>query len=318
MGKQQKGAQSSAFKKGGKKDFASADQVEAELQIWEEPNTTEADLMKLHTEGLLPSRELSEWRAPENHRVPALGKGEIVLFKPFVKRGFGLPSSDFFRGLLYFFGITLNHLNPHSILHLSIFVHLCEAFLGIPPSLTLFRYFFRLKPQPSTANPEVVGGAGIQFRAGKKGEFLSYVLPDSLKGWKTEWFYMGNLIPSLETHNLEAPKINTRWEEESLVENELEWIRLHVNQIKALKNRGLNGVTVVASFMRRQIQPLQQRQHYGFEYTGTTDPARVTTEELSDADLLERLQHVLAGVSALPAPHDEYDANNSPPQVCAC
>ena len=146
----------------------------------------EEALEKRHEDGSLSERHLGEWKAPGNHRVPVLEEGEIVLFTPFVEKGLGLPASDFFRRLLYYYGIRMNHLNPNSILQLSIFIHLCESFLGIPPSILLFHYFFKLKPHPDAANPDVVGGAGFQFSIGRKAEFLTYNLRDSKKNWKTK------------------------------------------------------------------------------------------------------------------------------------
>jgi hypothetical protein len=50
------------------------------------------------------------------------------------------------------------NLNPNGIFHVSVFVHFCEAFMGIKPHWVLFRNFFRLKPQPSANDPRVVGG----------------------------------------------------------------------------------------------------------------------------------------------------------------
>ena len=94
------------------------------------------------------------------HQIPNFEPGEIVLFVLFIEHGLGLPASPFLHGFLHNYGITLNHLNPNSILHLSIFV-LCETFLGIPPSITLFYYFFKLKPHPNATNPSVLGGAII-------------------------------------------------------------------------------------------------------------------------------------------------------------
>jgi hypothetical protein len=44
-----------------------------------------------------------------------------------------LPVSPFFRGLLDFYSLNLTHLNPISVLQIAVFVHLCEAFLGIFP-----------------------------------------------------------------------------------------------------------------------------------------------------------------------------------------
>ena len=86
-------------------------------------------LKKLHKDGLLPEKHLGEWKAPINHCVPMLEEGEIVLFTPFVEKRLGLPASEFFHGLLHYYGIHMNHLNPNSILQLSIFVHLYETFL---------------------------------------------------------------------------------------------------------------------------------------------------------------------------------------------
>jgi hypothetical protein len=129
----------------------------------------------------LLEQKLEEWKAPREHRIPNLEPGEIVLFVPFIKHGLGLPACPFLHGFLHYFSITLNHLPPNAILHLSIFVRLCETFLGIPPSITLFRYFFKLKPHLEVANPHVLGSAGIQFRAGRKTEYIHYTLVESMK-----------------------------------------------------------------------------------------------------------------------------------------
>jgi len=108
----------------------------AAAQIWPASVTKPKHLLKLHEQGYLPEQKLEEWKAPGENRIPNLEPGEIVLFVPFIEHGLGLPTSPFLHGFLHYYGITLNHLNPNSILHLSIFVHLCETFLGIPlPSL---------------------------------------------------------------------------------------------------------------------------------------------------------------------------------------
>jgi hypothetical protein len=71
---------------------------------------------------------------------------EIPMFARFVERGLALPASNFFKGLLEYFGIEYLNLNPNGILHVSVFIHFCEAFLGIKPHWVLFRKFFRVKP----------------------------------------------------------------------------------------------------------------------------------------------------------------------------
>ena len=67
-----------------------------------------------------------------------------------------------------------------------------------------------------------------------------------------------------------------------------------------MKDQGLSGVGVVASFIRCRIQPLQERIHYGFEYTGLEDLAWVTTDELMEGEVLERTQNILELVQVIP------------------
>jgi hypothetical protein len=73
-----------------------------------------------------------------------LAFGEFVLFVSYVSYGLALPILPFFLLLLEEFGLQLQHLTPHSILHAAIFVHLCEMFVGVAPCTSLFFHFFML------------------------------------------------------------------------------------------------------------------------------------------------------------------------------
>jgi hypothetical protein len=150
-------------------------------KIWPEPSTKLKTLTKLRDQRLLKGHRLGKWKEPGEHRILSLQPGEIILFVPFIRHGLNLPACPFFHGLLHYYSITLNHLNPNSFLHLSVFVHLCETFLGIPSSITLFYYFSRQKPHPNAMKPHVLGGADIQFCTGKKSEYFDYTLVDSVK-----------------------------------------------------------------------------------------------------------------------------------------
>jgi hypothetical protein len=70
--------------------------------------------------------------------------GEFVLFVSYLSCGLALPISPFFLLLLEELGLQLQHLTPHSILQASIFAHLCEMFVGVAPSTSLFCHFFML------------------------------------------------------------------------------------------------------------------------------------------------------------------------------
>ena len=108
---------------------------------------------RFQTEGELNTvRRLLGWSAQETSweiragSVPLgnLRAGEFVLFTSHISTGVGLPISSFLLLLLEDFGLQLQHLTPHSLLLTSIFVHLCEMFVGVRPCIILFRYFFIL------------------------------------------------------------------------------------------------------------------------------------------------------------------------------
>jgi hypothetical protein len=123
------------------------------------------DLLALVNSRFLREKEMDMWRAAAGDPYPMeKNPDEVPMLARFVERRLALPASDFFKGLLKYYGIEYLNLNPNGIFHVSVFVHFCEAFVGIKPHWILFRKFFRLKPQPSANDPRVVGGAGIQMR----------------------------------------------------------------------------------------------------------------------------------------------------------
>jgi hypothetical protein len=103
-----------------------------------------------------------------------------------------LPSCSFFRGLLYYYGLELHHLNPNSICHISIFIYFCEAFLGIEPHWDLFRFLFRVKPQPTSKNLSVIEGAGFQLRQQAGDAYLTYKNGISYPLWMDYFFNESN------------------------------------------------------------------------------------------------------------------------------
>jgi hypothetical protein len=129
---------------------------------WKKSKVKTEDLLALVNSSFLREKEVDMWRAAAGDPYPMeKNPDEIPMFARFVERGLALPASDFFKGLLDYYGIEYLNLNPNGIFHVSVFVHLCKAFLGIKPHWVLFRKFFRVKPQPSANDPKVVGGAGI-------------------------------------------------------------------------------------------------------------------------------------------------------------
>jgi hypothetical protein len=155
----------------------------------------ESEIQKLVVNPFLPDRAVLQWCPADGENLPTPNTNEIVVFSSFFQCGFGLLTYDFFHGLLDHYQIKLVHLNPNSKLQITVFDHLCEAFLGIPPNFPLFKNYFFLKYQPSAANRNVIGGVGLQTRP--HAGFLDLPMKTSLWGWHMMWFYDENHKPSL-------------------------------------------------------------------------------------------------------------------------
>ena len=140
---------------------------------------------RFQTEGELNTvRRLLGWSAQETDwgvragSVPLgnLRAGEFVLFTSHISTGVGLPISSFLLLLLVDFGLQLQHLTPHSLLLMSIFVHLCEMFVGVRPCVILFCHFFILVK--SERAKDEVGAYYFQTRSDLPAPYI----PGSLAG----------------------------------------------------------------------------------------------------------------------------------------
>jgi hypothetical protein len=240
---------------------------------------------------------------------------EIPMFARFVERGLALPASDFFKGLLGYYGVEYLNLNPNGIFHTAVFVHFCEAFLGIKPHWILFRKFFRVKPQPSATNPRVVGGAGIQLREDAAEQYLAYKLVDSNTDWKTRWFYIINHHPGLPKPSGRQPRHREWWNTEPTMQEGIQLPEL-LARIKVLREAGLRAEHVAFSFMKRRVQPLMARDTLGFEFTGDDDTSRMPGGEMDDDDMIERLTRIFKDMPPYTAcPVQEYSATRPPKEV---
>ena len=95
--------------------------------------------------GLLHARTLAEeWLLPDNEDSLSPPNGYVVLFTHFHEHGLTTPAHKLLWGLLHFYKIELQHLNPNGIQHMAAFGALCEGFLGISPHFDLWRYFFAI------------------------------------------------------------------------------------------------------------------------------------------------------------------------------
>jgi hypothetical protein len=121
--------------------------------------------LRFRSSGSLASlRWLMGWQAPGfEHRlkrgvVPLtnLAPGDFVFFSAHFLAGLVPPVSSFCLMLLEFYGLQLQHLSLNSITLVAIFIHLCEMFVGVQPSVRLFRRFFIMKA--ASQRPPLIGG----------------------------------------------------------------------------------------------------------------------------------------------------------------
>jgi hypothetical protein len=259
------------------------------------------------------------------------------MFTRFVERGFALPASDFFKGLLEYYGIEYLNPNLNGIFHVFIFIHFCEALLGIKPHWVLFRKFVRVKPQPSANDPRVVEGAGIQMHEDAAKHYLAYKLIDSNQDWKSKWFYIANHHPELPKPSGKQPKHQPWWNTEPTMQEGIQLPELllkikalreaglraeHVAfnklllKIKALREARLRAEHVAFNFMKRRVQPLMARDTLGYQYTGEGDSSRMSGGEIDDDDIIDRLGRIFKDMPAYtPCPILEYSATHPPNEV---
>jgi hypothetical protein len=109
---------------------------------WKKSKAKTEDLLALLNSGFLREKEVDMWRAAAGDPYPMeKNEDEIPMFTRFAERGLSLPASEFFKGLMGYYGVEYLNLNPSGIFHTAVFVHFCEAFLGIKPHWILFRKF---------------------------------------------------------------------------------------------------------------------------------------------------------------------------------
>jgi hypothetical protein len=80
---------------------------------WKKSKMKTEDLLALLNSGFIREKETDSWRAAAVDPYPMeKSKDEIPMFARFAERGLALPASDFFKGLLGYYGVEYLNLNP--------------------------------------------------------------------------------------------------------------------------------------------------------------------------------------------------------------
>ena len=117
----------------------------------------EMELTEMVVVGIFPDRITAGWCPADGEPYPMPHTNEVVVFKDYFWRGLGLSVHPFLWDLLEYWGVSLCNLHSNIILHISVFIHFCEVYLGILPHFNLFRHLFWLKMKGGGGS-KVVGG----------------------------------------------------------------------------------------------------------------------------------------------------------------
>jgi hypothetical protein len=102
------------------------------MSNWTRSNVSREQLLRLVEAGQLPPFTTAvEWKVPGDESVSRPLKGFVVSFMAFHERGLSVPTERFICGVLFKYGLQLQHLNPNSIQQMAAFEAMCEGYLGI-------------------------------------------------------------------------------------------------------------------------------------------------------------------------------------------
>ncbi|KAK1617885.1 hypothetical protein QYE76_023402 [Lolium multiflorum] len=289
---------------------------------WERSKISNQDLNLMKKLGLMKKDDAIRFPSEESYPNPPMEYR--VSFVDHLIRGLSAPIHDFLRGLLFVYGIQLHQLTPNSILHISIFITLCECFLGIPPNWALWKRIFLLRRNASRNATYNIGGVVICVRTDV--EYFDVKFPDSVQGWRKKWLYIHEESANSVEHNIVPfdgnAKIQRRrsWDAEASEEEKkaTEALMSRIRQLQNTRGEELSGVQITAYFLRIRVQPLQARKNPLWTYTGVNDANRLSSD-LSAKDLEKLIRRISRLNKKDPVPSScrvvPYSSTNPLPEV---
>ncbi|KAK1630833.1 hypothetical protein QYE76_005148 [Lolium multiflorum] len=288
---------------------------------WERSKITNQDLNLLKKLGISKKPKAVCFPSEESYPTPPMGYR--VSFVDHLIRGLSAPIHPFLRGLLYVYGLQLHHLTPNSILHISIFITLCEAFLGVQPNWALWKRIFFCRRNGSANVAYNIGGVVISVRSSVN--YFDVKLPDSVQGWRKKWLYIREENHGCAEDNIPpfdgAEKILRRrsWDAEATEEERTstEALMTRIHELQNTRGKELSGIQITAYFLRTRVQPLQARKNPFWNYAGDEDTDRLSTNlEVKDLDRLIRKISSLKKKDSIPSTYrvKPYSATNALPK----
>ncbi|KAK1650529.1 hypothetical protein QYE76_068334 [Lolium multiflorum] len=237
-----------------------------EFSEWERSKISNQDVNLLKKLGLTKKDEMLIF--PDEESFPTLRIGYRVTFVDHLIRGLSTPIHEFLRGLLFVYGLQLHQLTPNSILHISIFITLCECFLGTPPNWGCGNASSLSAATAPTTSPKI-------------------------------WLYIREEHINLQDYNI-APfdgseKIlrHRSWDAEPTDEEKVATNALmkRIHELQNTRGKEFSGIQITAYFLRIRVQPLQARKNPFWMYAGDKDADRLS-KDLSVKDLEKLVRRI--------------------------
>ncbi|KAK1611387.1 hypothetical protein QYE76_035060 [Lolium multiflorum] len=212
---------------------------------WERSKISTQDINLMKKLGISKKPKAMCFPSEESYPTPPMGYR--VSFIDHLIRGLSAPIHPFLRGFLFIYGLQLHHLTPNSILHISIFITLCEAFLGVQPNWALWKriFFCRRNGSPNVAYN--IGGVVISVRP--EVDYFDVKFPNSVQGWRKKWLYIQEENNGCAEDNIPpfdgAEKIFRRrsWDVEATEEEKIstEALMTRIHELQNTHGKELSG-----------------------------------------------------------------------------
>jgi hypothetical protein len=254
------------------------------MSSWARSTVSREQLLRIVEAGQLPPlTEVVEWIVPADESMPHPPRGYVVPFLAFHERGFSVPADRFIRGVLFAYGLHLQHLNPNNI------QQMCEGFLGIGAHWHLFWYFFRFTCLREGSHAEMIGCANLRMKQGRGNDCIPVSLTSSNSGWNREWFYLQNdpehALPSYTGCSIAKSQRN--WADGPAKAEQEKMLKSHWVVLGCLRNARITLAEVVGQYHARGVVPLRRRPLWLCDMTADRAPWVGTVTALEPPSPLE-------------------------------
>jgi hypothetical protein len=150
----------------------------------------------------------------------------------------------------------------------AIFVHLCEMYVGVQPSVRLFQRFFVLKA--TSTHPSLIGGHYFQRQTPGHVCYITPVPPGRWERWREDWALVQADVHDRLALPVSGPTLDrTEWGKDPILEPGFNPV---LDRIQYLAENSLTSLMVLHDFLSKCLTPLQDRSHCpAWMYTGVND-----------------------------------------------